>query len=117
MITHHPVKWRFVGLAALLLIAISTQAGAHGEAVRIVPETLTVKAGSPLAVDVEGLAGTKTAQFTLTGLFGKVDLGSFPISKDDFHQIIEIPADTSPGSYRLEVQGGDKSAAIVITVN
>lgn len=99
------------------LIAISTPAWSHGEGVRIVPEALTVKAGSSLAVDVEGLEGTKTAQFTLTGLFGKVDLGTFPISKDDFHQVVQIPADTSPGSYRLGVRGGDKSAEIVITVN
>lgn len=111
------VRWLLTGFAALSLIAISTLAWAHGEGVRIVPEALTVKAGSSLAVDVEGLVGTKTAHFTLTGLFGKVDLGTFSISKDDFHQVVEIPADTSPGSYRLEVRGGNKSAEIVITIN
>lgn len=114
---YHSNKWYLLGLAALLSLAISVSAWAHGEGVRIVPEALTVKAGSSLGVDVEGLEGTKTAHFTLTGLSGKVDLGTFAISKDDFHQDVEIPADTSPGSYRLEVQGGDKSAKIVITVN
>ncbi len=110
-------KWFLMGIAALSLVAISTPVWAHGEGVRIVPESLTVKAGGSLAVEVEGLVGTDKAHFTLTGLFGEVDLGTFDISKDDFHQVLKIPADTSPGSYRLEVRGGENRAEIVITVN
>jgi len=110
-------RWLLLSLAALLLITIASLAWAHGEGVRIVPKTLIVKAGKPLPVDVEGLEGVDKAHFTLTGLFGKIDLGTFPIAQDDFHQVLDIPADTSPGSYRLEVEGGANRAEIVITVN
>jgi hypothetical protein len=42
---------------------------AHGEETNIIPESLNVKAGSQLKVTVNGLVGTKTATFTLTGMF------------------------------------------------
>jgi hypothetical protein len=48
---------------------------AHGEETNIIPESLNVKAGSQLKVTVNGLVGTKTATFTLTGMFGKFELG------------------------------------------
>jgi hypothetical protein len=48
---------------------------------------------------------------------GKYELGEFPISGDDFTQVLKIPADAPPGSYRLTVEGGDKSAKVVITIN
>jgi hypothetical protein len=53
----------------------------------------------------------------LTGLSGKVDLGQFPVSSDDFTQVLELPADLPPGSYRLTVEGGGKSAKVVLTIN
>jgi hypothetical protein len=55
--------------------------------------------------------------FRLTGMTGKYELGEFPISGDDFTQVLKIPADAPPGSYRLTVEGGDKSAKVVITIN
>jgi hypothetical protein len=82
-----------------------------------VPASLTVKAGSELKVTVNGLVGTKTASFRLTGIFGKYELGEFPISSDDFTQVLAIPTEAPPGSYRLTVEGGGKSAKVVISVN
>jgi hypothetical protein len=104
-------------LAAFLTIGLTTSAWAHGEGTTIVPVSLTAKAGSELQVKVSGLVGTKTATFRLTGMFGKFELGEFPISSDDFTQVLKIPADAQPGSYRLTVEGGEKSAKVVITVN
>ncbi len=66
---------------------------------------------------VNGLMGTDTASFRLTGISGKYDLGKFLISSDDFTQILEIPADAPSGSYRLTVEGGGKNAKVVITIN
>lgn len=105
-------------VAALAITVTWSSAGwSHGEKTSLIPETLSVKAGDKLKVDVKGLVGTKTATFHLTGLTGKFDLGQFPISSDDFMQVLEIPSDLSPGSYRLTVEGGGKSAKVVITVN
>jgi hypothetical protein len=44
-------------------------------------------------------------------------LGQFPVSSDDFTQVLELPADLPSGSYRLTVEGGGKSAKVVITIN
>jgi hypothetical protein len=93
---------------------------AHGEETNIIPESLNVKAGSQLKVTVNGLVGTKTATFTLTGMFGKFELGEFQIESDDFSQVLDIPSDVPPGppgSYRLTVEGGEKSAKVVININ
>jgi hypothetical protein len=104
-------------LAVLLTISLTNVVWAHGEGTTIVPASLTVKAGSELQVTVNGLVGTKTATFRLTGMFGKYDLGEYPVSGDDFTQLLRIPADAQPGSYRLTVEGGGKSAKVVITIN
>jgi hypothetical protein len=111
---------RFIFLVlAIACVAFSWSAAAwgHGEGTSIVPASLSVKAGSDLEVTVHGLVGTDTATFTLTGISGKYDLGQFQISTDDFTQVLTIPADAQPGSYRLTVEGGGKSAKAVITVN
>ena len=89
----------------------------HGEGTRITPESLTVRSGSDLKVTVNGLVGAKTAIFRMTGISGKYDLGEFPISSDDFTQVLKIPADAPPGNYRLTVEGGGKSAKVVIAIN
>ncbi len=94
-----------------------TMAWSHGGETSIIPASLSAKAGDKLTVEVKGLTGTKTAKFTLTGLSGKVDLGEFSISSDDFTQVLDLPADLPPGSYRLTVEGGEKSAKVVITIN
>lgn len=100
-----------------LVLFGSTTAWSHGEGTSIIPASLTVKSGSELEVKVNGLVGTKTATFRLTGMAGSYDLGEFPITSDDFTQVLQIPADAPPGSYRLTVEGGDKSAKVVITIN
>jgi hypothetical protein len=100
-----------------LVIFGATPALSHGEGTSIVPASLTVKSGAELEVKVNGLVGTKTATFRLTGMTGKYELGEFTISSDDFTQVLKIPADAPPGSYRLTVEGGDKSAKVVITIN
>ncbi len=100
-----------------LVFSWSTSLWAHGEGTRIVPESLSVKAGLKLTVTVSGLVGTKTASFSLTGMTGKFELGEFPITSDDFTQELQIPADLPPGSYRLTVEGGEKSSKVVINVN
>lgn len=97
--------------------SVSTLVWAHGEGTKIVPESLTVKAGSKLKVTVNGLVGAKTVSFKLTGMTGKFELGKFSITSDDFTQVLPIPADLPPGSYRLTVEGGGKSAKVVINVN
>jgi hypothetical protein len=107
----------------LIVVALSisfvwnTTGWSHGDETSIVPASLSAKAGGKLKVEVKGLTGTKTASFSLTGLSGKVDLGQFPISSDDFTQILDLPSDLAPGSYRLTVEGGEKSAKVVITIN
>jgi hypothetical protein len=106
-----------VFVATIMAFSWSTGAWGHGEGTRIVPASLTVKAGSELKVTVNGLVDTKTATFRLTGIFGEYELGEFPISSDDFTQVLTIPADAPPGSYRLTVEGGAKSAKVVISVN
>jgi hypothetical protein len=103
-------------IISLILLAYTT-AWSHGEGTSIIPASLTVKSGSELEVKVNGLVGTKTATFRLTGMTGKYELGEFQISSDDFTQVLKIPADAAPGNYRLTVEGGDKSAKVVITVN
>lgn len=112
------VRFTFI---AIIIVGVSlfgaSAAWSHGEATQIVPESLTAKAGGKLNVTVNGLVGTKTAVFRLTGMFGKFELGEFKISSDDFTQVLEIPADVPPGSYRLTVEGGDKSAKAVININ
>jgi len=95
----------------------STLLWAHGSGTTIVPESLSVKAGSELKVTVNGLVDTKSAKFKLTGISGKFDLGEFEITSDDFTQVLKIPADLPPGSYRLTVEGGKKKAKVVINVN
>jgi len=110
-------------LIFLALIAFSitfgwlTAAWSHGDKIQIIPEKLNVRSGDKLPVKVMGLMGTKTATFNLTGLSGKYDLGQFDISSDDFTQVLEIPADLPAGSYRLTVEGGGKSAKVVISIN
>ncbi len=56
---------------ALIIIGLvftgTTVLWAHGGGTTIVPQSLSVKAGSELAVTVNGLTGTKTATFKLTG--------------------------------------------------
>jgi hypothetical protein len=111
-------KWVLPVLPIIILILLaSATAWSHGEGTRIIPASLTVKSGSELEVKVNGLVGTKTATFRLTGMTGKYELGEFPISSDDFTQVLKIPADAPPGNYRLTVEGGDKSAKVVITIN
>lgn len=99
-------------LAVLVAFSLTTFVWGHGEGTRIVPASLTVKAGSELKVTVNGLADTKTATFGLREISGKYDLGRFSISGDDFEQVLQIPADVPPGSYRLTVEGGGKSAKV-----
>jgi hypothetical protein len=104
-------------LAFVVAVSWSTAVWGHGEGTRIVPASLTVKAGSELKVTVNGLVGAKMATFLLSGICGKHELGKFPISSDDFTQVVQIPADVQPGSFRLTVEGGGKSAKVVITIN
>jgi hypothetical protein len=104
-------------LAFIVAVSWSTAVWGHGEATRIVPASLTVKAGSELKVTVNGLVDSKTATFRLMGISGKYDLGKFSISSDDFEQVLQIPGDVPPGNYRLTVEGGGKSAKVVITIN
>jgi hypothetical protein len=116
-------NWQISRRIFLIVVALSisfvwnTTGWSHGDETSIVPTNLSARAGGKLKVEVKGLAGTKTATFSLTGLSGKVDLGQFPISSDDFTQVLELPADLPPGSYRLTVEGGGKSAKVVITIN
>ena len=99
-----------------LVLTWSTVVWSHGEGTTIVPKSLNVKPGSELEVTVNGLMGAKTATFHLTGMSGKYELGKFPISSDDFTQVLKIPAELPPGSYRLTVEGGGKSAKVVISI-
>jgi hypothetical protein len=108
---------RLTLLAFIVAFSWSAAAWGHGKGTRIVPASLTAKAGSELKVTVNGLVGTKTATFRLMGISGKYDLGKFSISGDDFEQVLQIPADVPPGNYRLTVEGGGKSAKVVITIN
>jgi len=116
-------NWQINRRIFLIVVALSmssawnTTGWSHGDETSIVPASLSAKAGGKLKVEVKGLTGTKTATFSLTGLSGTTDLGQFPISSDDFTQILELPADLPPGSYRLTVEGGEKSAKVVITIN
>jgi len=100
-----------------LVLFGSAVAWSHEGGTTIIPASLTVKSGSDLEVKVNGLEGTQTATFRLTGMTGKYELGEFPISSDDFTQTLKIPADLPPGNYRLTVEGGDQSAKVVITIN
>jgi hypothetical protein len=100
-----------------LVILGSVVVWSHEGGTAIVPSSLTVKSGSDLEVKVNGLVGTQTATFRLTGMTGKYELGEFPISSDDFTQTLKIPAGLAPGSYRLTVEGGDNNAKVVITIN
>ena len=108
-------------LIAAIIIAVNfcwiTAVWSHGEGIQIAPETLSVRSGAKLQVKVNGLENTKTATFSLTGLAGNYDLGEFPISSDDFVQVLQIPPDLPAGSYRLSVEGGGNSAKVVITIN
>jgi hypothetical protein len=71
-------------LSVLIIISLvlfgSTTAWSHGDGTSIIPASLTVKSGTELEVKVNGLVGTKTATFRLTGMTGKYELGEFPIS-------------------------------------
>jgi hypothetical protein len=106
-----------VAVALTITFTWNSTGWSHGDETSIIPEALSVKAGAKLKVEVKGLADTKSATFTLTGLSGKFDLGQYPINSDDFSQVLEIPSDLPPGSYRLTVEGGGKSAKVVITIN
>jgi len=108
---------RLVVVACAVFFLAGIAWGHEGEGTRIVPKSLTVRAGSELQVTVNGLSDSKTATFQLTGMSGKYDLGTFPIKSDDFTQVLRIPSDVPPGSYRLTVEGGGGNAKIVITIN
>jgi len=111
---------RAAQLAMVAICAVFFMTGialGHEDGIRIVPQSLTAKAGSGLEVTVNGLTDTKTATFRLTGMSGNYDLGTFAIKSDDFTQVLQMPSDLPPGSYRLTVEGGDKTAKVVITVN
>ncbi len=110
-------RMMLVAVALTITFTWTSTGWSHGDKTSIIPEALSVKAGAKLKVEVKGLADTKTATFTLTGLSGKFDLGHYPIDSDDFSQVLEIPSDLPPGSYRLTVEGGGKSAKVVITIN
>jgi len=103
--------------AFAMIFGWHTAAWSHGDKIQIIPEKLNVRSGDKLQVKVMGLMGTKTATFNLTGLSGKYGLGQFDISSDDFTQVLEIPADLPAGNYRLTVEGGGKSAKVVISIN
>lgn len=109
-------KWMFFLVVGFVFIGFSTASG-HGEETRIVPAAISVRAGVELEVTVSGLAETKKATFFLTGMSGKVKLGTFDIAGDDFTQKLDIPSDLPPGTYRLTVEGGEKSAKTIIHVN
>ena len=104
-------------ITASLVLMGSSSVWAHGSGTKIVPQSLSMKAGSEFVVTVSGLTGSKTATFKLTGISGKFELGEFQISSDDFTQVLKIPVDLPPGSYRLTVEGGKKKAKVVINVN
>lgn len=115
--TARSTRLMIVAAYALLFMAGIVWAHEEGEGTRIVPKSLSAKAGSELQVTVNGLTDSKTATFQLTGMSGKYDLGTFPIKSDDFTQVLHIPSDVPPGSYRLTVEGGGGNAKIVITIN
>ncbi len=100
-----------------MTFGLHTATWSHGDKIQIIPEKLNVRSGDKLQVKVMGFMRTKTATFNLTGHSGKYDLGKFDISSDDFTQVLEIPADLPAGSYRLTVEGGGKSAKVVISIN
>ncbi len=104
-------------LVFLGLLYLNVNVYAHGGGPKIVPEELSVQAGSTLKVEVGGLTGSKSATFKLVGMFGKYDLGTYSIDSDDFSQDLLIPKDVNSGNYRLIVEGGGISAKIVIKVN
>ncbi len=99
-----------------VLLGTASTVLAHGEETTIVPKKLVVAAGEELAVSVGGLSGTQVASFTLKGMFGSFDLGTFDIDSDDFTQVLMIPKEAEPGSYSLIVTGGEKRAKEIITV-
>ena len=110
------LRLTLLGVVCVVLFT-SVTLWAHGDGTTIVPASLNVKAGSELKVTVNGLIGTETATFWLTGIFGNYELGTFAIASDDFTQVLQIPSDIQPGIYRLTVEGGGKSAKVVITIN
>jgi len=103
-------------LSLVLVLGTAATAMSHGEETAIVPEKLVVSAGDELKVTVEGLEDAKVAVFTLKGMFGDIDIGSFPIDSDDFSQVIMIPEKIEPGSYSLVVTGGENSAKVILTI-
>ncbi len=58
-------------LAVLVAFSLTTFVWGHGEGTRIVPASLTVKAGSELKVTVNGLADTKTARLPAVSRCGR----------------------------------------------
>ena len=107
-----------LGLFLVLIIALTLPlvAGAHGGETSIIPESLVLKAGSEVKVEVGGLVGADEVTFELQGMFGATPLGSYKIKSDDFTQTLSIPDSVEPGSYSLTVSGGGKSAKVVVTV-
>lgn len=103
-------------IALMFTLAVPAMTFAHGGAVSITPESLVLRAGSEVTVEVGGLVETNEATFELKGMFGSIDLGTYKIKSDDFIQVLNIPANVEPGSYSLIVSGGGKSAKVVVTV-
>ena len=75
-------------VALTVTVTWNSSGWSHGDETSIIPAALSVKAGARLKVEVKGLADTKTATFTLTGLSGKFDLGRYSITSDDFSQVL-----------------------------
>lgn len=103
-------------VALMFALVVPALAVAHGGDVSITPESLVLRAGSEVQVEVGGLVDTDEATFELKGMFGSTSLGTYKINSDDFTQVLNIPDNVEPGSYSLIVSGGGKSAKVVVTV-
>ena len=100
-------------LSAFLAFGLTNEVWAHGKGTKIVPATLNVKAGADLEVTVNGLVGTKTATFRLTGMFGKFELGEYE-QADEYLNVAEVTGANETDVDAIRLRDGLQVAGVCL---
>ncbi len=108
--------WIFaLGMAAVSSWLLPGTIRAHGEPV-ITVSPVSVPAGGEVLVTGTEMEEGELFAITLEGITLSVPLGEAPVAGEGFEVTLTIPADTPPGSYRVQAAAGEETAVADITI-